>query len=114
MAQIPSQFNALYEAGVQLRDDLEAHLISWPLDRGHPIRGKGLPDTFSQQTGELRDRVAKWFNQITVEVLPFTSQDRSHVASLFHQVSSAAHAARFYVEYRPAQLRIRHGKNANE
>lgn len=104
MAQkIPSEFAVLYEAGVSLRDDLEQHLSSWPLDRGNALRDQALPETFRNQTEEIRDRVIKWFNQVTVDVLPFTSHDRSYMTSLLHQVGAAARAMHFYVEYRPSQ-----------
>jgi hypothetical protein len=67
------------------------------------MRGAALPEAFVHDTEDIRDRIVKWFNQITIEVLPFTSHDRPYLTSLLHKVAAASRAMHFYVEYRPAQ-----------
>lgn len=97
------EFAAIHAGGVALRAEIDAHLLAWPEDRGNVMHGRHLPDDFRQKTDDLADRVARWFNQITLEVLPFTSYDRAYVTTLLHDALAAVRCMKFYAEYRPSQ-----------
>jgi hypothetical protein len=96
-------FRGIYEAGVQLRKDIDDHLSSWPRTETRWLRDDDLPADFLSAIEDLRDRAYRWFNLVTANVLPHTTHHREYITGLLRKVSAAVAGRKFYVEYRPSQ-----------
>lgn len=76
-------FRAIYDAGVQLKVDVEQHLVSWPTRGAHWLRNDDLTPEFVSVVEVLRDRAYRWFNLVTANVLPHTTHHRAHVTGCY-------------------------------
>ena len=93
------EFQQLYQAGESLESDIQEHLNNWPLENGYPVDEEKLPQDLAARVEELRDRAHKWFNQLTMQVLPRTTFERSHSNLLLRRINAAIGARKYYDEY---------------
>lgn len=99
--QVPTAVRSTYDAGIKLRAAIDEHLAAWPSQDGRPDY-YNLPAEYQSATDELCDRATRWFNVVTVNVLPYTAFDRGYVALLLRKLIAAIKGMQFYQEYRPA------------
>jgi hypothetical protein len=118
MITVTSEFQAIYEAGEVLHRDIQTHLITWPVDLTGVLRGDNLPDTVREQVDLLQDRAHKWFNLLTLNVLPHTPYERSHTNLLLRRIAAAIRCMKYYEEYHhqtlSSSLLIRTGGSGSE
>lgn len=96
-ANLTSELQQLYEAGEALGKDLSEHLDSWPDDS--TATQKNLPDDVIARIETLRDRTHRWFNELTIHVLPRTTFDRAYANLLLRRLSAAIRLQNFHEEY---------------
>jgi hypothetical protein len=94
-----AHFRQLYEEGELLGNDIQVHLREWPVKDGQPLRGSDLPDETSARVELLRDSAHRWFNDLTIQVLPQTTYERPYINLLLQRISSAIGVGQFYEEY---------------
>jgi len=99
---VAAAFREIYEVGVRLKNDVDAHLKSWPMKDNLFLRGDELTKEYESTIEQLQDRTYKWFNDVKVHVLPHTTHDRAHLTRLLRNVSAAIAGRKYYIEYRPA------------
>lgn len=96
---LPLGFQRLYDAGNMLATGIRVHLDNWPSIGAMARRGINLPDEVKTRIEELRDQAHRWFNEITIQVLPQTTFERSYANVLLRRINAAINAERFYEEY---------------
>ena len=99
---VAPQFREIYELGVHLKKDILRHLQAWPIVDSRRPTADELDEDFGAAIEALRDRIYRWFNLVTANVLPHTAHHREYVAKLMREVSAAVGGQKYYVEYRPA------------
>ena len=90
----------IYEVGVTLARDVEAHFTNWPAkDDGTPVWTMHLPKEFRTATEALRERVHRWFNELAVSVLPLTTYDKPYLQKLLRRANAAVGGKEYHDEY---------------
>lgn len=118
LPEIAPHFRNIYDEGVALSGDIILYLERWPMTNGHAQRGENLPVEFTSEGEILCDRSFRWFNRVTLEVLPHTSFHRDYVNRLLRRVTATLSASKFHEEYhsgglaflrrQPEPMRVRH------
>ncbi|MFS8084613.1 MAG: hypothetical protein ACMG6H_03220 [Acidobacteriota bacterium] len=97
-ANLTAEFEKLYQGGESLGRDVQEHLNSWPLAQANAMR-KDLPDPVILRIEELRDRAHRWFNELTIHVIPQTTFERTYTNLLLRRLGAAIKAWKFYEEF---------------
>jgi hypothetical protein len=95
---LPGEFRSLYAVGESLGKDIRNHLDTWP-SKGSDYLRVHLPSDVTARIEKLRDRAHRWFNDISIQVLPQTTYDRSYTNILLRRITAAIAGERFYEEY---------------
>ncbi len=95
----PSEFRQLYLTGQQLRKDIEEHLDGFPYNEDRPVEGQ-FSEELTDLIEQLWDRCHRWFNELTIQVLPRTTFDRSYTNLLLRRLTTTIRSFKFYEEYR--------------
>jgi hypothetical protein len=98
LATLTAEFQELYQAGDSLGRDVQEHLDSWPLEN-NTVSQENLPSDLIVKIDTLRDRAHRWFNEITIHVLPRTTFERTYANLLLRRFSAAIRVRKFYEEY---------------
>lgn len=98
-ATLGPDFQRLYQTGELLGHDTQAHLAEWPVKDGQPLRGSDLSEDVVSRVERLRDRAHKWFNELTIHVLPQTTFERPYANLLLQRISSTIEVRQFFEEY---------------
>jgi hypothetical protein len=93
-----SEFQGLYQTGESLSKDVQEHLDSWPLENRN-TGPRDLPAEVFLRIDTLRDRTHRWFNDLTVQVIPRTTFDRGYTNVLLRRLSAVIRSRKFYEEY---------------
>jgi hypothetical protein len=115
---IAPQFRLVYDGGVALSTDVQAYLARWPIAKGDEQRDNRVPDLFASEGEALCDRAFRWFNRVTLEVLPHTSFHRDYINRLLRRVTATLSSSKYFEEYysrgfafmrqQPAPPRVEH------
>lgn len=98
-SSVSREFESLYRAGEDLARDIDAYHEAWPVRAsGKALRNDDLPIAHQTSAEQLLDRTHRWFNLVTLHVLPHTIFDRSHVNLLLKRVIAAIRGRKFYEE----------------
>jgi hypothetical protein len=97
--EIVPQFQSLYAQGSALSTDIQSYLDRWPTEANRAVRDHQLPEIFAAEGETLRDRTFRWFNRVTLEVLPHTSFHRDYINRLLRRVTAALSGRKFYEEH---------------
>lgn len=97
-SSVSREFESLYRTGEALARDIDVYLEAWPVAGGEALRGDKLPTAHQTRAEQLLDRTHRWFNFVTLHVLPQTTFDRSHVTLLLMSVTAAIRGGEFYEE----------------
>lgn len=97
--EIAPLFQSLYDEGHALSTDIQNYLDRWPIENNRTLRGSQLPEHFAADGEALCDRAFRWFNRVTLEVLPHTSFHRDYINRLLRRVTAALSARKFYEEH---------------
>jgi hypothetical protein len=97
---LPAEFQQLYLTGEELGKDLQEHLDSFPYNdtKDQPIQGQFLPDVIHRMD-DLKDRAHRWFNELTIRVLPRTTFDRSYTNILLRRLTATIRGFKYFEEY---------------
>lgn len=96
--KLPSEFRQLYLTGEQLGKAIQEHLDGFPFHDDKPIQGQFSEDLMVLME-ELRDRSHRWFNELTTQVLPQTTFDRSYTNLLLRRLIATIKSFKFFEEY---------------
>ena len=95
---LPSEFWELYLTGEQLGKDIQEHLDGFPYHEDKPIQGQ-FSEELNFRIEELMDRVHRWFNDLTILVLPRTTFEHSYTNLLLRRLNATIKALNFFDEY---------------
>jgi hypothetical protein len=109
-----NEFQELYEVGQSLDSDIQEHLASWPLKKTEANQSDLPPDVILR-IESLRDRTHQWFSELTIQVLPRTTFDRTYANVLLRRLSASIRSRKFYEEYaQPWHAPLSSAMNAGE
>lgn len=81
-----------------LGKDIQEHLDSWPL-YGDKLEQEQVPEALIVRAEDLKDRAHRWINDITIQVLPRTTFERSYTNLLLRRLNAAIKGFKFFEEY---------------
>ncbi|PYQ29251.1 MAG: hypothetical protein DMF56_13355 [Acidobacteria bacterium] len=94
-----TSFEDIYREGECLRETIDEYLSAWPTRNGHRTAPEQLDTKVIVKGDEIRDQLFRWFNLITLHVLPYTSFHRDYVNRLLRRVTAATASSKYHEEY---------------
>jgi hypothetical protein len=96
--KLPSEFRQLFLTGEQLGKAMQEHLDGFPFHEDMPIQGQ-FSEELAVRMEELRDRCHRWFNELTTQVLPQTTFDRSYTNLVLRRLIATTKSFKFFEEF---------------
>lgn len=89
----------LIDTGLQIKNEIIKLHETWPISAEHPdqnIRYHQTDISFKADVDKIALKIRKWYNQIMIDVLPFTLNDKDYLYRLFKKTESVAYLKAFY------------------
>lgn len=94
---LPRDLLPIYNTGTALAAEITQHFQSRPTDENG--RRLSLQDGSIQSVDELREQLHRWFNMVSIYVLPFTTYEKAYVNKLLRRIDAAIRGKQYHEQY---------------